>query len=84
MRATPEQSAAAWFEKAVRCYVDAHQGCPWCGGRHCVFRSQRPDREQYACSECDFFACHTLSDNGYFVAAGRTGTAGHPSVPAAS
>ncbi len=62
-----EQIAAAWFEKAARWHVEQHQGCPWCGVQHCVFRTRRHDREQYACSECDFFTCHSLHDNAYFV-----------------
>ena len=67
-----EQIAAAWFEKAATCYVDRHQGCPWCGNRHCVFRTRRPDREQFSCSECDFFTCHTFHDDAYFVTPGES------------
>ena len=72
MWADVDQIAAAWFEKAVHSYVQRHQGCPWCGGAHCVFRTRRPDREQYSCSECDFFTCHTHEDDAYFVTPGQS------------
>jgi hypothetical protein len=68
-----DQIAAAWFEKASRAYVEQHQGCPWCGNHHCVFRTCRPEREQYSCSECDFFSCHTFQ-KGYFFTPGQSVT----------
>ena len=72
MHAALEQCAASWFTKAVRSYVERHQGCPWCGAAHCVFRNRRPEREQYTCSHCDFFVCHALLSDVYLVAPGRT------------
>lgn len=52
-----ERTAAQWYEEAARWYVEGHQACPACGGRHCVFRSERGGRVEYLCSECDFAAC---------------------------
>jgi hypothetical protein len=72
MQDNADEIASAWFEKAMTCYIERHQGCPWCGGAHCVFRTRRSDREQYACSACDFFTCHTFQDNNYFVTLGET------------
>jgi hypothetical protein len=72
MQAAVEQNAASWFEKAARSYVESHQGCPWCGGRHCVFRSQKPEREQYSCYQCDFFACRVHHEDHYLVTPGTT------------
>jgi hypothetical protein len=71
MRDGADEIAAAWFEKAVACYVECHQGCPWCGASHCVFRTRRADYEQYSCSSCDFFSCHTFQDDAYFVTQGQ-------------
>jgi hypothetical protein len=49
---TPEE----WFAEAVRWYLEGHQGCPCCQGRHCVFQSQWGDRIEYHCTACDFSA----------------------------
>jgi hypothetical protein len=67
-----EEIAAAWFDKATRYHLERHQGCPWCGGSHCVFHTRRPDREQFSCSACDFFTCHTFADDEYFVTPGES------------
>lgn len=75
MESATEPAAATWFELAAQFYVDKHQGCPWCGGSHCVFRSPRPDRIEYACSACDFFVCHHHKSGRYFSSAGATATA---------
>src|SRR5262245_54420705 len=72
MQASAELSAATWFQKASRCYVEQHQGCPWCGGSHCVFRSRRPEREQFCCSECDLFACRVHDNDSYLFTPGHT------------
>jgi hypothetical protein len=77
MQAAVEQSAASWFERAARSYVEHHQGCPWCGGRHCVFRSLRPEREQYSCYQCDFFTCHVHHEDLYLVTPGTTSFPSH-------
>ena len=71
MQADVTPCASIWFERASRWFIERHQGCPWCRGSHCLFRSRRPDRVHYSCSECDFFVCHTPHDNGYFVAPGQ-------------
>jgi len=72
MHAALELSAASWFTKAARSYVERHQGCPWCGAAHCVFRNRRPEREQYSCYQCDFFTCHVHHSNIYLVTPGST------------
>ena len=51
-----EHAPVKWFEEAARCYVEGHQACPWCGERHCVFRSEWGGRVEYHCSACDFSA----------------------------
>ena len=76
---TREGSAALWFERAARCHVERHQGCPWCGASHCVFRSPRQDRVEYACYCCDFFACHNHLTGRYYATPGRA-PAAEPSV----
>ena len=68
------RNAAQWFEHAARCYVERHQGCPWCGASHSVFRSVRPDRLEFACFVCDFFACYNHLTDRYFSAPGQVPT----------
>jgi hypothetical protein len=75
MLVSEESTPAQWYERAVRCHVEEHQGCPWCGGRHCVFRSPRGERVEYTCTECDFFACHNHQTNCFYAAQGRVATA---------
>lgn len=70
MHATIEQSAANWYTKAQQSYVESHQGCPWCGSAHAVFRSRRPERVQYSCYRCDFFTCHVVQADVYLVTPG--------------
>ena len=71
-----EQTPKQWFQEAARYYVEGHQGCVWCGGANCVYRSQRGGRLEYYCSECDFFACFDAQADRYFV------TTGHPNQEA--
>jgi hypothetical protein len=75
-----DEIATAWFEKARAYYVERHQACPWCGAAHCVFRTRRPEREQFACSVCDFFTCHTFEDNHYFVTPGESASSLEPAA----
>ena len=49
-----ERAAREWFEEAVRCYVENHQGCAWCGGAHRVFKVHKGSRIEYYCNGCDF------------------------------
>jgi hypothetical protein len=67
----PEQTPAQWFGEAARHYVEGHQGCVWCGGVNCVYRSQRDGRLEYDCSECDFFACFDPQVERYVVSPGH-------------
>jgi hypothetical protein len=71
MATTQASGAVQWFEKAARSHVEQHQGCPWCGGRHCVFKSSRGDRVEYSCSSCDFYACHNFQTNRYYSSPGQ-------------
>jgi hypothetical protein len=50
--------AQKWFRAAIRWYVEEHQGCPRCQGRHCVFRARWGNRIEYHCTGCDFSAAH--------------------------
>jgi hypothetical protein len=49
-----ERTAADWFAAAARWHLQGHQGCVFCGGRHCVFRTERDGHVEYYCSTCDF------------------------------
>jgi hypothetical protein len=69
--AEAEQSPYEWFQEAGRWYIDRHQGCPWCGGANCVYKSQRGAVVEYSCGSCDFMACHNEEAAGYFMAPGR-------------
>ncbi len=77
METSPECLAALWYEFAARCHLEKHQGCAWCGGSYCVFRSVRPERVEFSCSVCDFFACFNHQTGHFYSALGR------PAVPAA-
>jgi hypothetical protein len=59
-----------WFERAMRWYVEGHQGCVCCGARHCVFRSDWSGRIEYYCSVCDFSTCYDLRMNRYYATIG--------------
>jgi hypothetical protein len=63
-----------WFEEAARCYVEKHQGCPWCEGANRVYRSERGQLLEYHCGGCDFFVCHDFESGRYFMGPG------HPSI----
>ena len=49
-----DRTAADWFAAQARWHLLGHQGCVYCGGRHCVFRIERDGRVEYYCSTCDF------------------------------
>jgi glutathionyl-hydroquinone reductase len=73
MPMTADRPPAAWFAEAARWYIDAHQGCPWCHDRQCVFRLERGSRIEYYCSTCDFSACFDGDSGRHYFAAGETG-----------
>ena len=52
------KSSRRWFEDAVRCHVECHQGCPWCGRSHCVYRIINGKQHVYSCQTCDFQASY--------------------------
>lgn len=61
----PDRTSRQWFEEAVRCYVDMHQGCPWCHGSHRVYQLQRGQEQIYTCQGCDFQASHDAGSGEY-------------------
>jgi hypothetical protein len=66
-----ERTAIEWFEEAVRCYVEEHQGCASCSERHCVFRSYHGHRIEFYCHVCDFSVGHDTISGAYFAAPGE-------------
>jgi transposase-like protein len=67
----PERSHLEWFEESARYYVQAHQGCPWCGECNCVYKSERGGRQEYQCGNCNFYACHDQGTGRYHMTPGR-------------
>jgi hypothetical protein len=65
------ETPCEWFHEAARCYVEMHQGCPWCGGANRVYRSARRNVIEYHCGACDFFACQEQSSGRYFMGPGH-------------
>jgi hypothetical protein len=74
--------ARQWFIKAIRWYVEEHQGCPRCRGRHCVFRATWGSRIEYHCTECDFSAAHDETAGTYAANLGEPTPTGVPLEPA--
>jgi hypothetical protein len=68
------RSPAQWFAEAVRCYLEAHQGCPCCGNQHCVFRSEWGARVEYYCSACDFSTCEDHQTGRCYAVLGEGNT----------
>jgi hypothetical protein len=66
-----ELTACEWFQEASYCYVEKHQGCPWCKGANRVYKSVRGQSTEYLCGGCDFFACHDQETGQYFMGPGR-------------
>jgi hypothetical protein len=66
-----ERTAKEWFDAAARAYVDGHQACASCGGRHQVYKGRRGKRQEYYCPACDFFAFHDEGNGQFFAVAGR-------------
>lgn len=66
-----EWTPAQWFEEAARCYLEGHQACPWCGGSHRVFRSERGGLLDYYCNCCDFYVCHEPRTHQYHAVLGQ-------------
>ncbi len=66
MRPYRDLTPREWYEAAERCRLQEHQGCPCCGGRHCVFRSEWAGRVEFYCTTCDFSASHDPRTGRYF------------------
>src|SRR6266849_608241 len=67
----PEYVPSEWFQEATDWYVERHQGCPWCGGANCVYKSQRGAVIEYHCGDCDFLACQDQDSGRCFMGPGR-------------
>jgi hypothetical protein len=61
----PQRVAQKWFMAAIHWYIEKHQGCPRCRGRHCVFRARWGSRTEYRCTACDFSAAFDESSGLY-------------------
>jgi hypothetical protein len=72
MNAVSQRTPVEWFREAARVYLEQHQACVWCGGRHRVFRSERGSRLEYYCSACDFYVSHDREANDYYAAPGES------------
>ena len=66
-----KRTAHDWFNEAARCYVEGHQACAWCGGKHRVFKAVRGERLEYYCKDCDFYVCQDTSSGTYCTEPGR-------------
>ncbi len=62
---TADRTPRDWFQEAVRCYVEKHQGCAWCGDAHQVFHFQQGKQVVYYCNSCDFRTSHDPVTNAY-------------------
>jgi hypothetical protein len=76
--AQPERSPQEWFQEAARCYLEQHQGCPWCGSAHCVHYRREGSRIIYICNRCDFRATYEETTGRYVVIPGEKRSSGKP------
>jgi hypothetical protein len=67
-----EEEPLDWFVEATNWYVEKHQGCPWCGGANCVYRSQRGSVIEYHCGDCDFLTCQDQESGRCYMRPGRS------------
>jgi hypothetical protein len=80
-----ERTAREWFGEAERAYVEGHQACAYCGGRHQVYRGRRGHRLEYYCPACDFYAFLDESSGQFYAAPGRDAAhLAHPGLAALS
>ena len=71
------RTPSEWFVEASRCYIEHHQGCPWCGGSHRVYQIHRDNLVEYFCNGCDFRAGFDPAANSYFAFPGEGVSAKH-------
>jgi hypothetical protein len=64
------RTAREWFDEEAHCYIEGHQACAWCGGRHRVFKTSRGSRLEYHCADCDFYVCHDEKTGAYAMEPG--------------
>ena len=69
---TPQE----WFQEAVRCYVEKHQGCAWCGGPHRVYLLVQEQQVVYYCNGCDFRTGHDKRAGRFFSFPGEDAAPG--------
>ena len=65
-----ERTFAEWFQEADRCYREAHQGCPWCGNRNEVYKSERRNLIEFHCGCCDFYVSADLANERHYMTPG--------------
>jgi hypothetical protein len=70
------RTAVDWFTAAARWHLEGHQGCAFCGGKHCVYRTEERGRVEYYCSTCDFSVSHDPRTGQYAAIPGT-----HNEVP---
>lgn len=73
-----DRNPSEWFAEAVRCYVERHQGCPWCEGSHRVYQVNRDGRQEYLCNGCDFRTGFDQHTNDYYAFPGEDPAAKTP------
>lgn len=61
------RTTAEWFAAVEHGYLEKHQGCASCGGRHCVFRTETEQFVEYYCYACDFSVCRNTGTGRHFV-----------------
>jgi hypothetical protein len=74
-----KRTTSEWFRAAADSYLTAHQGCPYCHGQHCVFRSFWGKRIEYYCSACEFSVCLDAQTGSFCVTFGETTASAAPS-----
>ena len=67
-----QRSPEQWFAEAAHWYAEKHQGCPWCKGANCVYKSSRRGLTEYRCGTCDFLVCLDGKIGRYFMGPGTT------------
>jgi hypothetical protein len=66
-----KRTSSEWFKEAARCYVERHQGCPWCGGSHRLYKTRKGTCLEYSCMGCDFLASYDEDADTYALIPGE-------------
>lgn len=67
----PDRTPQEWFAEAARCYIEMHQGCPWCQGSYRVSKIRYAAQVSYRCQHCDFQSTHDPAVDRYFCIPGE-------------